>query len=308
LHHGKVGERNYYNLNELVKDTVEVVRKIIPKRIEVTTDFSSDGLALYVDSVEFRQVLINLTLNAADAMPQGGKLTFKTSLHQATSEQAHLLGTMPKAPVVCLTVSDTGTGIPARYLNSIFDPFFTTKAMSKGAGLGLYNARLFADKHRGAISVESQEKVGTTFRVWLPQADFTESERDESKTASRRHTLLVVGETRLAEPCAKFLRERGYYTVVTDVSDRLTELLNSPDYQFDAVLGIVTREDASAAQAFEKLGSQSATLKKFLQVVGCNQDDLDHQILMQADVVITNDTPEPEMISKLASALAGGKV
>lgn len=308
LHHGKVGERNYHNLNELVKDTVEVVRKIIPKRIEVTSDFSSDGLALYVDAVEFRQVLINLTLNAADAMPQGGKLSFKTSLHQAVPEQANLLGAMPKAPVVCLTVSDTGTGIPSRYLNSIFDPFFTTKAMSKGAGLGLYNARLFADKHRGAISVESKEKVGTTFRVWLPQADFTESERDELKLAARRNTLLVVGEERLAEPCAKFLREHGYYTVVTTVGDRLTELLNSPDYQFDGVMGIVTTEDTSAAQAFEKLGSQSTTLKKFLQVVGCNQDELDHQILMQADVVITNDTPEPEMISKLASALAGGKL
>jgi signal transduction histidine kinase len=71
LHHGKVGERNYHNLNEMVKDTVEVVRKIIPKRIEVITEYSTDGLPLYVDAVEFRQVLINLTLNAVDAMPQG---------------------------------------------------------------------------------------------------------------------------------------------------------------------------------------------------------------------------------------------
>jgi PAS domain S-box-containing protein len=308
LHQGKVGERNYHNLNELVKDTVEVVRKIIPKRVEVITEYSSDGLALYVDAVEFRQVLINLTRNAADAMPQGGKLLFKTSLHQVVPEQANLLGAMPKAPVVCLTVSDTGTGIPTRYLNSIFDPFFTTKAMNKGAGLGLYNARLFAEKHRGAISVESQEKTGTTFRVWLPQADFTESERDESKTAARRHTLLVVGEERLAEPCAKFLREHGYYIVVTNPGERMIELLNSPDYQFDGVLGILTAGDMSAAQAFEKLGGQSATLKKFLQVVGCNQDELDHQILTQADVVLTNDTPEPEMISKLANALAGAKL
>lgn len=308
LQQGKVGERNYYNLNELVKDTVEIVRKIIKTHIEVATDFTSDGLALYVDEVEFRQVLINLTLNSRDAMAKGGKLSFKTSLHQGAPDVTNLVGTMPKTPVVCLTVSDTGSGIPARYLSSIFDPFFTTKAMSKGAGLGLYNARLFAEKHRGAISVESRENVGTTFKIWLPQADFTESERDESKTASRRHTLLVVGEDRLAEPCAKFLREHGYYTVVTNVGDRLTELLNSPDYQFDGALAIITSEDSSAAQVFEKLGSQSATMRKIVQVVGCNQDELDHQMLRNADVVLTTDTPEPEMISKLANVLAGGKV
>src|SRR5437763_16818899 len=127
LHQGKVGERNYFNLNEIVKDTVEVVRKIIPKRIEVITDFSSDGLPLYVDAVEFRQVLINLTLNAADAMPQGGKLTFKTALHKKAAELENFHGTMPNPPAVCLCVSDTGSGIPPRHLNAIFDPFFTTK-------------------------------------------------------------------------------------------------------------------------------------------------------------------------------------
>jgi two-component system, cell cycle sensor histidine kinase and response regulator CckA len=280
------------------------VRKIVPKRIEVITEYSTDGLPLYVDAVEFRQVLINLTLNAVDAMPRDGKIRFETSLHQTISEPEKLIGTMPKVPVVCLEVTDTGDGIPARYMRSIFDPFFTTKAMSKGAGLGLYNARLFVEKHRGALSVESQEKVGTTFRLWLPQADFTEKERDEYQATARRNTLLVIGQTQVAEPCAKFLREHGFYTVVTAPGDRAVELLNSPDYQFDGVMGILTAEDMTPADIFDRLAGRNANLRKILQVVGCNQDELDHQILIRADVVITPDISGPDMISKLTNSLA----
>jgi signal transduction histidine kinase len=307
LHNGKVGERNYHNLNEMVKDTVDVVRKIVPKRIEVITEYSTDGLPLYVDAVEFRQVLINLTLNAVDAMPRDGKIRFETSLHQTISEPENLIGTMPKVPVVCLEVTDSGDGIPARYMKSIFDPFFTTKAMSKGAGLGLYNARLFVEKHRGALSVESQEKVGTTFRLWLPQADFTEKERDEYQAAARRNTLLVIGQTQVADPCAKFLREHGFYTVVTAPGERAVELLNSPDYQFDGVMGILTAEDMKPADIFDRMTGRNANLRKILQVVGCNQDELDHQILIRADVVITPDISGPDMISKLTNALANSK-
>jgi signal transduction histidine kinase len=304
LHQGKVGERNYHNLNDLVKDTVEVVRKIIPKRIEVITDLSSDGLPLYVDAVEFRQVLINLTLNAGDAMPQGGKLKFKTSLHKTMTEPEHLHGTMPAPPVVCLCVSDTGLGIPPRHLKAIFDPFFTTKAMSKGTGLGLYNARLFVDKHRAAISVESREDDGTAFTIWLPQADFTESEREEKEASTRRHTLLIVGEARLAEPSAKFLREHGYYTVVAPAGERATELLNSPDYQFDGILGVISAGDTAPADIFNQLSGANTKLKKFLQVVGCNQDEFDNKVLQRADIVFSADSSEPEMIGKLATALA----
>jgi signal transduction histidine kinase len=308
LHKGKVGERNYHNLNELVKDTVDVVTKIIPKRVEVITEYTTDGLPLYIDAVEFQQVMINLALNAADAMPNGGRLAFKTALHKKPCQLENLHGAMPNAPAVCLSVSDTGTGIPARHLHAIFDPFFTTKAMTKGTGLGLYNTKLFVDKHRGGISVESREGEGTTFSVWLPQADFTESEREAKESMARRHTLLIVGHPALAEPSAKFLREHGYYTVVTQAGERATELLNSPDYQFDGILGLVSMDDTAPAEMFAQLSATNAKLKKFLQVVGCNQDQLATELLLRADVVFSTDIPEPEMISKLANALAPAQV
>lgn len=304
LYRGEVGDRNYHSLNELVKDTVEIVKTVVPKRIEVMTELSSDGLPLYVDAVEMRQVLVNLTLNASDAMPNEGKLTFKTALHKTPPQIENLHGTMPNAPIVCLSVSDTGMGIPARHLKAIFDPFFTTKGMTKGTGLGLYNARLFVDKHRGAISVETSEGEGTTFSIWLPQADFTETEREQKQSVARRHTLLIVGQPSLAEPTAKFLREQGYYTVAAPAGDGVSELLNSPDYQFDGILGMVTAEDLRPAEMLGRLSGANAKLKKFLQIVGCNQDELDNKLLQRADAVFSSDTPGPELISKLANALA----
>jgi signal transduction histidine kinase len=81
-------------------------------------------------------------------------------------------------PATCLSIRDNGRGIKPRHLPSLFDPFFTTKQSNKGSGLGLYNARLFVEKCRGAISVDSAEGAGSTFHLWLPQADFTEAEAE----------------------------------------------------------------------------------------------------------------------------------
>jgi hypothetical protein len=112
----------------------------------------------------------------------------------------------------------------------------------------------------------------------------------------------------VAESCAKFLREQGFYTVVTPPGDRAAELLNSPDYQFDGVMGVITAEDLTPAEIFDRLTGRNANLRKILQVVGCNQDELDHQVLIRADVIITPDVSQPDMVHKLTTALSGNKV
>ena len=104
----------------------------------------------------------------------------------------HVQGTLPRLPCLRIATVDQGCGIPKHQLASIFDPFFTTKSSEKGSGLGLYNARLFAEKHRGAISVDSIEQKGTTVAFWLPEADFTESNAPMKRPHPRR-TLLLFG-------------------------------------------------------------------------------------------------------------------
>jgi signal transduction histidine kinase len=190
LHQGRIGEYGYSDLNEQVSDLSELVRKILPRRIRFESQLASLPLPVYVDSVELRQVFLNLVMNAADAMPHNGQLW--SSTHRITEAEAlpHLQGTFPRLPAVCVSIRDNGIGIPERHLGTIFDPFFTTKPVNKGSGLGLYNARLFVEKHHGAISVESIEGQGTTFRLWLPEADFTEQDRVQEGEERRRRTSL----------------------------------------------------------------------------------------------------------------------
>jgi signal transduction histidine kinase len=176
LHQGLPGEKSYYDLNESVRGFIDLLQKVLPRRVRVLTDLASGQLPLYVDPVELQQVIINLALNAADAMPEGGQLTFRTRRHEQVPATQNLQGSRPRGPVISLSVRDTGTGIPARFLGSIFDPFFTTKPMGKGSGLGLYNARLFVEKHGSAISVETQEGAGSTFHLWFTEADFTQEQ------------------------------------------------------------------------------------------------------------------------------------
>jgi PAS domain S-box-containing protein len=176
LHQGKTGESNYHNLNEITTELADLVRKIVPRRVEFSIELCPQALPVYLDAEELRQVLINLVLNAIDAMPisQPARLLLRTSHHPTVPSLPHLQGIVPRAPAACISVQDTGAGIKVRHQASIFDPFFTTKPANKGSGLGLYNARLFVERHDGGISVETQEGAGTTFHLWLPEADFSE--------------------------------------------------------------------------------------------------------------------------------------
>jgi PAS domain S-box-containing protein len=307
LHHGKTGERHYHNLNEIVSDLVDLVQKILPRRVQVTTMLAPDALPLYVDAVEFRQVIINLTLNAADAMPQGGQLLLQTSVHAEAPAAGHIEGTWPRLPAICLTVQDTGCGISARHLSAIFDPFFTTKAMNKGSGLGLYNARLFVEKHQGAISVESAEGQGTTFRIWLPQADFTEAERAVVAASSQRHTLLLVGAVgKLLEGTAEFLRVNGYHTVVASNYLQASTHLRSGDYQFVGIMLLLEPSDAQFLPLLADARRQSPPLKTVIQVVGGHQDDLDGQILRRSDLIIAPDMSSEDVLDKLKTTIDAG--
>src|SRR5579883_1091317 len=191
LHQGIPGEKNYHDLNEAITSLKDLLQKVLPRRANLKSDLCPGQLPLYVDAVELQQVIINLALNAADAMPDGGDLIFKTGRHDDLPAADNLQGIRPRAPIISMSVQDTGTGIPARFLGSIFDPFFTTKPMGKGSGLGLYNARLFVEKHGAAISVETKEGAGSTFHLWFAQADLSQTQEPSKPDQPKRHTLLV---------------------------------------------------------------------------------------------------------------------
>jgi PAS domain S-box-containing protein len=303
LHLGQTGERNYHNLNDIVSDLVELVTKILPRRIQLVSELSPLQLPAYLDVVEFRQVIINLILNAADAMPRGGRLTLRTSRHEELPVLENMKGAAPRLPCICLIIEDTGSGIKQRHLASIFDPFFTTKA--KGSGLGLYNARLAVEKLQGAISVVSKQGAGTSFQIWLPEADFSESRRIEEDAARKRQTrrnLLLLGlNGEVFDKTAENLRSQNYQIVTAASSDSLAHLLQSSDYHFDGVFLLAQPGDPHLNCLPAEVRQLNKSVKIVLKLAGCDQDDLDAHLLDSIDLLLNPDLSEADLWLKLKS-------
>jgi PAS domain S-box-containing protein len=301
LHQGRSGEKSYQDLNELAKEMVEMSRRMLSRRIRLEITQAPGRLPFYVDPFEFRQAFLNLAVNARDAMSQGGPLRIETSRHTTLPELKFVRGKLPRLPAVCLVMKDTGSGIPSRHLPSIFDPFFTTKALDKGSGLGLYNVLLFVEKHQGAVSVDSEEGQGTMFRLWLPEADFTEAERAAQAPPSE-HTLLVVGAPSQAlDGTAEFLRANAFYAVVATSPQAAWECLRSPHYQFDAV---ILQTTAQLPHFFADIQKEELPVKLILQVIGCNPDELESSFIQRADLVWSAEKTGHEVVRKIRSLLA----
>lgn len=305
LHRSKKGMHEYLDLNQVVSELVDLVCKVLPRRIQVKTELAPAQLPVYMDAVEFRQVVLNLALNAADAMPNRGVLSFRVSAHTERQELKNFQGGFPRVPCACLSVQDNGCGIADRHLPHVFDPFFTTKPLTKGSGLGLYNARMFVEEHGGAISVESQEGVGTTFRLWLPQADFTEAERKAAENAERRRCLLLVGQPGLAtDTTSEFLRTNNYYVVVTNTPARAVELLASEENNLHGVLVLAEPQDHALLGLLAELHDRRLARRLVLQIIGGTTDQVDQACLEKAGLVLPSNSDETTMLQKLNSLLA----
>lgn len=305
LHQGRPGEKNYHDLNEIVSSMASVLQKVLSRRVRTQVSLATVQLPLYVDDVELRQVIVNLALNAVDAMPNGGSLLFSTARHeQPPSKVDNLQGNLPRAPLLSLSVQDTGLGIPSSLLKSIFDPFFTTKPLGRGSGLGLYNARLFADNHGAAISLETRENVGTTFQLWFAQADFSEAQEVKPVQLPTRHTLLLLGSPgNTRDRMVEMLRTSGYYVVAADTERSAMEVLHAPDYAFSGVMVLCTGAQSEGLSLLRRIRTENLPMKTFLTLLGCDQDEVDTNLLNSVDAVLAQELPAAETLARLKTTL-----
>src|SRR4029077_16543985 len=156
------------DLNQSVTETLSLLEKVIGSNIELETRLPPDLSPIRADPTQFEQVLMNLCLNARDAMPQGGHLLIETSIVQSDDEQCRRSAYAHPGRYGCLSVSDTGMGMDAAPLDRIFEPFFTTKEVGKGTGLGLSTVYGVVKQHGGFVNVYSEPGHGTCFRIYFP--------------------------------------------------------------------------------------------------------------------------------------------
>jgi PAS domain S-box-containing protein len=217
---GMDGRRVTVHVSALVKELVKITAETFPKNIRISVDLEADLWALEADPTQLHQVLLNLCVNARDAMPHGGgriDLRGANKIVGPTVAAANP-GARP-GPHVCLEVEDDGTGMPASLLSSIFDPFFTTKELGKGTGLGLSTAMAIVKGHQGFIQVQSTPGRGSKFLVFLPATGRSSpepnSENERNLPLGNGETVLLVDdEASIREVMGQTLGSLGYKVLV----------------------------------------------------------------------------------------------
>ncbi|MEW5814978.1 MAG: response regulator [Spirochaetota bacterium] len=203
------------NLNKLVKDIEKMIKRLIREDITVQLQLDSDFPYVFIDPNQMEQVLINLSVNARDAMPSGGTLIIETKNVTLNEPDVSAMGTVPPGTYVSLCVTDSGIGMEEESLPQIFEPFFTTKPKEKGTGLGLSTVYGIINKSNGFIQVKSSRYRGSTFIILLPQVDKMEK-KDELKDSyipqveGTETILLVEDEDNLRALIRKMLARSGY--------------------------------------------------------------------------------------------------
>ena len=211
----RVAEPRAVDLNKVVANVTGMLHPLLGENIRLNLRPAAQVPAIMADAAMIEQVIVNLAVNARDAMPKGGDLVVSTFLTDI--DENHVRHNRQATPgrFVCLQVSDAGTGMDAATLERIFEPFFTTKGVGKGTGLGLATVYGIVKQHRGWVEVNSQLGVGTTFKVFLPAVQSTAQHTEflDNQTVIRggAETILVVeDEASLRELVTKVLRSYGY--------------------------------------------------------------------------------------------------
>ena len=203
------------DLNQSINDMTKMLRRTIGEVIQVHFKFSLEPLFIHADAGMMDQVLMNLAVNALDAMPEGGQLIIETSAVEFDESVRVQSPSARPGSFVCLSVSDTGCGIPPENLPRIFEPFFTTKDVGKGTGLGLATVFGIVQQHQGWINIYSEVGRGTTFRVYLPRL-VAKSGQEPGPTAltamrgGNETILLVEDESALRASVRTSLSQLGY--------------------------------------------------------------------------------------------------
>jgi PAS domain S-box-containing protein len=255
------------DLNERLKDVSKLLRPLMGDDVEILIVSKSPAAVVEADPGQLDQIVVNLAVNARDAMPRGGKFILETRammLDDASTEQHQAIAA---GRYVVLAVSDTGSGMDEATVSRIFEPFFTTKELGKGTGLGLATVYGIVKQSAGHILVYSELGHGTTFKIYLPSADHKiglESKSEVETVSPKRHgtTILLVEDDEIMRSLTRqLLQEHGYTVVEADDGKSALEWVESHPDPIDLVLTDVVMRRMSGPELAERLKASRPNLK-----------------------------------------------
>jgi len=205
------------DLNDIITGLLKMLHRVIGEHIKCVFTPETETSPVNGDRGQLEQVMLNLCINSRDAMPDGGEITIRTQRTLLDDDFVKANPWASPGSFVLLSVTDTGTGIDEKTMDRMFDPFFTTKEIGRGTGLGLSTAYGIVMQHDGHIRVESREGIGTTFRIYLPLAEFTETSSVESVDEPVRggiETILLAEDDMAVRNLTVHMLENAGYTVL----------------------------------------------------------------------------------------------
>jgi PAS domain S-box-containing protein len=292
------------NVNELLSNSSAMLQRLLGEQSQLTLNVQPNLPLVIADAGMMEQVLVNLVVNARDAMPKGGRLMIETSLHQIDPDYCRLHADAAPGQFVCLGVIDTGCGMDTHTLGHIFEPFFTTKEVGRGTGLGLSTVYGIVKKHQGWIQVASEVGRGSAFKVFLPASANASAAtltpvRGTPAPAGTETILLVEDESPLRK-LARGMLERCGYTVIEAGSGPEAVTLWNQTAKVDLLLtDMVMPGGMTGRELAVQLESRSPSLK-VLYTSGYSLDFVDSDLLLREGI---NFVPKPYSGLSLAEAV-----
>ncbi len=302
------------DLGEALSDLRSLLQRLIGEKVKLDVVHGRDLWPIKADVSQFEQVIVNLAVNARDAMPDGGRLTVRTSNVSATEAAELAQKGMPPADYVMIEVSDTGTGIPADIVDKIFEPFFSTKEVGKGTGLGLSTVYGIVKQTGGFIYVDSKEGVGTTFRIYLPRHDpakdadepsgatpsqASSKEQRQADLTGQGTILLVEDEEGLRGLNARGLRSRGYTVLEAANGVEAIDALTARDSSVDLVVSDVVMPEMDGPTMLKEMRATNPSLKVIF--VSGYAEDAFEKSLPEGEQF--NFLPKPFTLAQLVAAV-----
>ncbi len=295
------------DMNSAIRDIESILRRLIGEDVALTTKLDESIDQVRVDPSHFGQVLMNLTINARDAMPMGGSLTVETTNVTLDNESIAHHPELEPGEYVVLTVSDTGGGIPPEIVRRIFEPFFTTKIVGKGTGLGLAVVHGIVKQSGGDIQVESQTDLGTAFKIYFPAVkdDRVESEPPASETgladANTETILLVEDEDAVRSFAALALESEGYKVLPAADGKEALEIANESACSISLMITDVMMPGIDGPKLADRLKELSPDIK-VLFISGYTSDAVIRDGIVENSVAFLQ---KPFSLAELAAKVRG---
>lgn len=299
------------NLNELTAEVSKLLRRLIGEDVELVINAGSDLGRVKADPGQIEQVIMNLAVNARDAMPQGGKLVIETA--NADLDEGYAAGHPPLQPgrYVMLAVSDTGCGMDAETKAHIFEPFFTTKELGKGTGLGLSIVYGVVKQSNGYIWAYSEPGQGTTFKIYLPRVeespDTIASRTPELVLPGGAETILLVEDEGSLRTMARvFLESKGYTILEAESGQEALEIAQRHRGQIHLLLTDVIMPGMSGRKLAEAVAASRAGIKLLYMSGYTDELVTQHGILSPGTRLLEKPFTRDSLLRRVRSVLDGG--